>query len=494
MKFADKLNGLISIVNVTNSKIAKTLNVDPSLVSRWRTGARMPSSHSTLIERAGAFFAEQITAGYQKEALYAFTKNEKSRSDRREEVEESITRWLRENEEMPHVLMDNAPEKEGMRSHGMKCAEIGLSAGKGMINALFAALDAMQPRKRAVYIYSNATLDTINQIDRVILQQFAKHPDLQKIFSHIHLILSADLSSDEIAAKFDYILPVLRRNAMSIHSLSGYRNNPFGDFLLIIEDLGAFAISAFADTPPVCSLQTEKNAVRKFQSHFTKLLKESPALFTRAQTRPLEKAFEESVQFLAIQDNLLTAGNMLPPVCIPVEPYYALMRRCHGERFEKAYYRQKLEKSYIQFLSLLEHHDFFAALPLYSPEEVEKGAVVTPGMPRFLDGKPTIDPSLYLAALRRMDYFLQKCQHFSFQHTRRLSCDYHIIIRPQHALFFALDEPEISAYIAPRPVTAQLVYDYIMRKHRALPEQMRGRETNRKRLQEHIGLFEAYLD
>jgi hypothetical protein len=70
MKFNEKLDMLMKIQNVTNSRLARSLSVDPSLVSRWRTGARKPSQKNDYIKEISIYFSTHAKMDFQKVALY----------------------------------------------------------------------------------------------------------------------------------------------------------------------------------------------------------------------------------------------------------------------------------------------------------------------------------------------------------------------------------------------------------------------------------------
>lgn len=52
----DKLNLLMDFFEISNIKLAKALSVDPSLISRWRTGDRVPSTSSNHFHALGRYF------------------------------------------------------------------------------------------------------------------------------------------------------------------------------------------------------------------------------------------------------------------------------------------------------------------------------------------------------------------------------------------------------------------------------------------------------
>jgi hypothetical protein len=66
MKFNEKINLLIKMTNTTNASLATALEIDPSLISRWRTGVRQPNLSSTYIEKISDYFASTAKEDYQK--------------------------------------------------------------------------------------------------------------------------------------------------------------------------------------------------------------------------------------------------------------------------------------------------------------------------------------------------------------------------------------------------------------------------------------------
>lgn len=56
MEFPEKLNRLMKLFSVSNGKLAKNLSIDPSLVSKWRHGHRLPARNATYIKDLVLFF------------------------------------------------------------------------------------------------------------------------------------------------------------------------------------------------------------------------------------------------------------------------------------------------------------------------------------------------------------------------------------------------------------------------------------------------------
>ncbi len=91
MKFNEKINLLMKMTNTTNASLAAALEIDPSLISRWRTGVRQPNFSSTYIDKISDYFASTAKEDYQKVALLEVTGYNMVDKD---SDEQSIARYL----------------------------------------------------------------------------------------------------------------------------------------------------------------------------------------------------------------------------------------------------------------------------------------------------------------------------------------------------------------------------------------------------------------
>lgn len=69
MDFNEKLDFLMKLTNTSNSLLARHISMDPSFISRLRTGTRKPSRNEDYIEPISRFLAKRCTEDYQKEGL-----------------------------------------------------------------------------------------------------------------------------------------------------------------------------------------------------------------------------------------------------------------------------------------------------------------------------------------------------------------------------------------------------------------------------------------
>lgn len=69
MNFSDKLNYLLNLYKINNAKLARAINVDPSLISRWKSGIRVPPQNSNYLTDIAKYFLTLTTSTYQTEKL-----------------------------------------------------------------------------------------------------------------------------------------------------------------------------------------------------------------------------------------------------------------------------------------------------------------------------------------------------------------------------------------------------------------------------------------
>ncbi|MDP3304966.1 MAG: helix-turn-helix transcriptional regulator [Erysipelotrichaceae bacterium] len=94
MQFKDKLNQLMEQFHISNSKLAKEINIDPSLVSRWRNGDRVPTMRSSHIPSIADYFLSQNGYSYQQEYLRHILEEQKAELPNISDQVALLSDWL----------------------------------------------------------------------------------------------------------------------------------------------------------------------------------------------------------------------------------------------------------------------------------------------------------------------------------------------------------------------------------------------------------------
>jgi len=97
----------MELENITNTKLAKAINVYASLISRWRNGKRNVNKDACYIEDIAKYFSVRATAEYKKMALLQFMGIPVSK-DMEDEgyIEKEMINWLKSDKNMEYDTME----------------------------------------------------------------------------------------------------------------------------------------------------------------------------------------------------------------------------------------------------------------------------------------------------------------------------------------------------------------------------------------------------
>lgn len=70
--FSSSLCELMKTLNIKNKSLAEGINIDTSVISRWKNGSRRPPFESNYIELISNYMASSVKTSYQLERLYSF--------------------------------------------------------------------------------------------------------------------------------------------------------------------------------------------------------------------------------------------------------------------------------------------------------------------------------------------------------------------------------------------------------------------------------------
>ncbi|MGP1442477.1 MAG: helix-turn-helix domain-containing protein [Anaerovoracaceae bacterium] len=104
-KFSNCLCLLMDYFNIQNNTLAQNLNIDPSLVSKYRTGKRIPSIGNDIIEKIAVYFSETAIAEKCEKELLSAMNLPAADNIGAAMLSESIISWMT-SDSMDNTLMD----------------------------------------------------------------------------------------------------------------------------------------------------------------------------------------------------------------------------------------------------------------------------------------------------------------------------------------------------------------------------------------------------
>ncbi|WIV13012.1 helix-turn-helix transcriptional regulator [Proteiniborus sp. MB09-C3] len=113
LEFGECLRIILSSLNMTYNQLARGINVDPSLVSRWVNNKRVPSYNSNHIQNIAKFISNSITNVQQKqsitEAIHMLNRNKKN--DKFKKIEDILENILLVGQEYSIANKKNTEDK-----------------------------------------------------------------------------------------------------------------------------------------------------------------------------------------------------------------------------------------------------------------------------------------------------------------------------------------------------------------------------------------------
>ena len=254
MQFSEKINLLMKMANTTNTKLADALGIDPSLVSRWRTGAREPSDDSRYIQLIGMYFASQAKQDFQRVAMLELTGHQMEDKNVGEPVISNyLTRWLSDESKIspksiqvlldsigsagstahvvPEVPLPSEPSGQPIQTQSFSGME-GFRAAT--VKLLMHALNS--PKKQTkLFLYSDEPIDWIIENPEFAKQWvFLMSANIRRGM-HIEIIHSLTRDSNELAAAVQRWLPFYMTGSIVSYYYPEKRDDMFNHTSFVLE-------------------------------------------------------------------------------------------------------------------------------------------------------------------------------------------------------------------------------------------------------------------
>ncbi|MCR5107417.1 MAG: helix-turn-helix domain-containing protein [Lachnospiraceae bacterium] len=175
--FGNRLDRIMNLLNLTNGQLASHLNIDPSLVSRYRSGIYSPYGNESLSEKMSEYLLIRAEKAGKTAELNNLCGTDISDTD-------SLSRWLYEvSEETPTMFaemllhsLDNLPQKIDLPPVDALDTDIEIRdrywGTEGLRNAVVRFLSDAAKNGGELLLYSDEPMDWMTA-DRKFLEMWA---------------------------------------------------------------------------------------------------------------------------------------------------------------------------------------------------------------------------------------------------------------------------------------------------------------------------------
>lgn len=387
MDFGKRLSLLMNVLGITNNALARALSVDPSLVSRWRSGSRIPAKDSYYVEMIAKYVVDHIKMEHQRLAICEIT-NCTPEVLRKEDLIQIVMKWLLDAPMPDTRMIGGFLNKIGLfkiSSVQMENVEIPLEGQ----NVSFEAFYGNEGKQRGVMrflsfawkykepgtllLYSDESVDWFLAdknyaltLGRTLIQLTRKGWKINMVHT-----MSRDIS--EMLAAIDFWLPLYMTGSVIPYYNPRYREHYFRKTLFVIPKIAAFTCSCFENFQrgTVNLLVTEQHIVELFEEEYNKFLSTCRPLMKIPQIGSQEM-FEllEDFEEQPASSFLMTDG--LPFVTIPSQVVERILQRSTIQSEKMLSHWRKRSTS---FEKNLKEHLCIHILTLPDPEQVKSEKV-----------------------------------------------------------------------------------------------------------------------
>lgn len=396
MPFSLRLNLLMNTLGVSNSRLAKVLSVDASLVSRWRTGARTPAKDNTHIAEIASYFAEHAKMDYQKAALCEIMGLPADKCVKEtHKLAEFLYSWLCD-ESLPDTkiitrFLDNLgtfkatknslPPSDERKAFpaGMVLKSEVFYGINGKQNSVIRFLSAVGEHKKpcTLLLYSDENIEWFAG-DRLFLASFVQL--LVEVISKgnkIKIIHTISRDMSEMFAAIDFWLPLYMTGAIEPYYCPRYREHYFRRTMFIASGVAAVVSTTLSGW--------EKNAANLFCTD-PGLIESLTGEFNEYlnMCRPLMSIFASSTspelanlltEFEEQPGDCFVLSNTLSAITMPEGLFDRLLSRAGADSKTKEKMLSVQRARYKVFAANLKHHNYTEIVFLPSPEEITTGRI-----------------------------------------------------------------------------------------------------------------------
>lgn len=485
MDFGKKLSLLMNVLGVTNNILAKALSIDPSLVSRWRSGSRTPTKDGHYVEMIAKYMVDHAKMEHQRLAICEIS-GCGSKTD--EDLVQAIVNWLLDTPMPDTRLIGGFLSKVGLfkassvqmekidvplEGQKMTCEIFYGNEGKqrGVMRFLSLAMRLKKPG--TLLLYSDESVDWFLADRNYAFHLGETLIQLTKKGWKIKMIHTMSRNISEMLAAIDFWLSLYMTGSVMPYYNPKYHEHYFRRTLFVIPKLAAFTCSAFENF--------QRNAVNFLiaEEHIVGLLEEEYNQFLNT-CRPLMEIPEIGSQemFTLIEDfeeqpapSYLIADG-LPFVTMPLKVIENVLQK------SKAHHKRIIShwgKRSIFFEKNLKDHSCVHILTLPSVESVKSGKVPVelpePSFELFYSAQEYVEHLKYLLYLTKT----YKNYHLCISQ-KNIDTNLHVAVKDQvGVIVFKKDQP-IRLFAINHPDMTNAFYCYAEDFFNKLPEQSKDRK------------------
>ncbi|MEN3008372.1 hypothetical protein [Pseudothermotoga sp.] len=486
MDFARRLNLLMNLLEISNSVLAKALSVDPSLISRWRTGARTPSKDSPYLDRIAHYVSHHAKLDFQKNAICSLI-GVKLENLSEDEFSQILKSWLVEplvsNAKLVEDLLSKieifkSPQRTFEKTDpilaGQKinCEVFYSIEGKrkGALKFFFLVAECKFPGE--LFLYSDEHISWFTEDKTYMLQLANAVISLAKLGWKVNMVHTVSRDVSEMMKAIEFWLPLYMTGSVAPYYNPRYREHYFRRTLFVAPKVAAFLCTTFEEsqkeTPSF--LFTEQQIIDLMAMEYERFLKSCqplmiiPQIGSEEMFSLLERFEEQPMDGYIISDGL-------PLVTMPGSVLEKILKRNHIEPDQIFSHWRKRSTSFEKNLKSC-HQIHVCTMP--DLEKVRSGKMIVE-LPES-SFELHYDEDEYVEHLASTIEFIKKYENYGFYLSQRnVTSNVLVSVKDQTGVIVIKKDSPIRLFAINQPDMTNAFYCYAEDFIHRLPQQCKDR-------------------
>lgn len=315
--FGNRLDSVMTLLDITNIRLSHLMNVDASLISRYRTGARYPKENSSIHSYLSKILYERII---QQNMEAAFSEISGIQADLLSP--ETFAEWLFLTKDTNLLLIQSAKQilfaldsftdvkagditsvPEMLKNLSIPESPMYLgSAGLRSASIRFLKAACLSD-SRDIWVYSDSTTDWMNE-DKHFLQLWAlMMAQCIRKGIHIHIVHSLNRNIEEMLPAIQNWLPLYMSGMLDSYYCSANNVKSFSHTIFFCPDAACISGMSVkgAEEHAIFHYCAKPDLLSHYQNSFRTFMKD---------TRPLIKVYKDAPVNMEMNNRIITPDSI----------------------------------------------------------------------------------------------------------------------------------------------------------------------------------------
>ena len=374
--FGQRLNSVMTLVGLSNIRMGKLLSVDPSYISRFRSGFRSPKSNSKLMNRICSILLDSVFEQQKSVELAMLLKQPVKALKDREQAHRFLYHWLYDTEKDDSPSVESLIERIGAFSADIRMPPFSLKETAEAIPSdratVYYKTEGLQravlrfllfvagTKKKEIFLYSDQNMDWMTSNPIFAAKWLALMVSCVQNGTVINIIHNIDRGLDEMTQAIQSWLPLYPSGRIRSYYCTRSCDTRFSTTLFLCP--GSACISGHnakgnEDRHGIYRYDTEPQILLMQKHNYDDLLSDSAELVKGFRINQLDPAALSVTDMTVISDRLSLAT-------MPHKTLKSLLSRhkITGDIKEKAFTMWKQQRDF--YMHCLEKYKIHECVPI----------------------------------------------------------------------------------------------------------------------------------